>query len=349
MRRAVLPLTAALLLGPGFTPALAQSPTTIRGSGATFPAPLYVAWTERYHDVMDTRIRYSAVGSGEGVRQLLAGEVEFGASDTQVDPEAVPGNEPLLHIPTCLGAVVLTYHLPDVPEIRLTPQLIADIFSGEITHWDDIGLLEANAGVGLPDTPITVVHRHDASGTTDLFSRYLSASSRRWRKTIGHGTTLDWPVGYGTDGNDGVARMVGRSVGAIGYVELTFAVREGLAVVHVQNSSGEFVRPSVRTVSAAAAGTTTEICQTSLMEPSDPQAYPIAAFTWIVVPQELNRPGHVSSESRARTLASFLWWAIHEGQHMNEQLLYGALPESAKECARRSLRQLTWNGMVILP
>jgi phosphate transport system substrate-binding protein len=339
-------LLLALLQLPA---SVARAETTISGSGATFPAPLYAAWIERYHEVTETRIRYSAVGSGEGVRQLIAGEVELGASDTQVPEKMRPADEQLVHIPTCIGAVVLTYNLPDVPDIRLTPELIAAVFSGEITRWDDTELLRANAGVGLPDTPITVVHRHDASGTTDLFSRYLSASSRRWKRTIGSGTTLDWPVGYGADGNDGVARMVSRSRGAIGYVELTFAVREGLPLARVQNRSGAFVRPSVQSASAAATGPPNEGCATSLLEARDRAAYPIAAFTWIVVPQELNRPGLDCSESRAIALARFLWWAIHDGQQMNEQLLYGSLPEHARECARSSLRQLTWNGESLLP
>ena len=331
------------------TPAGPTHGTSVNGSGATFPAPLYAAWIERYHQLTETRIRYTPVGSGEGVRQLLAGEVEFGASDTLVAADEALAGEPLVHIPTCIGAVVLTYNLPDVPEIRLTPQLIADIFSGRITHWDDVPLLRANAGTGLPNLPITVVHRHDDSGTTDLFSSFLSTASRQWRSSIGAGRTLDWPVGYGADGNDGVARMVGRSRGGIGYVELTFAVQQGLPLARVQNRSGAYILPSVQSASAAASQPDRDGCRSVILDSPAPEAYPIAAFTWIVVPRELNRADHPSSEDRARALARFLWWAVHGGQEMNEALLYGALPAHTRECAQQSLLALTWDGEAVLP
>src|SRR5438876_9416261 len=242
------------VLGSGVPPAAAQM--LMNGAGATFPYPIYSKWFDEYAKVdPSVRFNYQSIGSGGGIRQITARTVDFGASDGPMNDDQLrkaPGD--LLHIPTVLGAVVATYNLPGDPKLRFTPELLADIFLGKVTSWNDPKIATVNPGVTLPRTPILVVHRSDGSGTTYIWVDYLSKVSKEWETKVGRGTSVKWPVGLGGKGNEGVAGQVKNTPGAIGYVELAYATKNRLPAAPVRNASGKFIEPSIESTTAAAAG-----------------------------------------------------------------------------------------------
>ncbi|PYM60828.1 MAG: phosphate ABC transporter substrate-binding protein PstS [Candidatus Rokuibacteriota bacterium] len=335
----------AVLLAALPSPAAAQM--LMNGAGATFPYPIYSKWFDEYTRVdPSARFNYQSIGSGGGIRQITARTVDFGASDGPMTDEqlkAAPGE--LLHIPTVLGADVVTYNLPGTPKLHFTPDIIADVFLGKITKWNDPRVTAANPGVALPDQPIVVVHRSDGSGTTYIWVDYLSKVSKEWEQKVGRGTSVNWPVGLGGKGNEGVAGQVKNTPGALGYVELAYAVQNKLPVGVVRNAAGKFVEPSIESTTAAAAAAAKDMpadFRVSITNPAGDDAYPIASFTWLLVYR--NQP----DETKGKTLVRFLWWAIHEGQKYPKDLLYAPLPPQVVKQIETKLKEITFQGKPLL-
>jgi len=283
-RIALLVLSSALAV-----PALAQ--TTLNGAGATFPYPMYSKWFSEYHNAHpEIQINYQSIGSGGGIRQVLAGTVDFGASDGPMTDEQLSQSKvKILHIPTVLGAVVPAYNVPGVTgEVKFTPEVIAGIFLGKITNWNDKAIAAANKDVKFPDQPIIVVHRSDGSGTTYIFTDYLSKISSEWANGPGKGTSIKWPVGLGGKGNEGVAGVVRQMQGALGYVELIYAVQNKIPYGSVKNASGSFVKASLESVTAAASSMKSMPAdfRVSITNAPGKDAYPISSFTWLLIPSQ---------------------------------------------------------------
>lgn len=318
-------LSAAIaLLAAGVACAGGQD---LNGAGATFPYPIYSKWFSDYARETGVRINYQSIGSGGGIRQLTEGTVDFGASDAPMsDAEMAKLKSPVLHFPTVLGAVVITYNLPGVSNVlKLSGPVVADIFLGKITKWNDSRIAALNSDAELPESDILVVHRSDGSGTTYIFSDYLSAVSPAWRGGPGKGKELSWPAGLGAKGNEGVAGQVKQMAGAIGYVELAYAKQNGLSFASVQNAAGSFVPPSIESVTAAAAGAAADLpantdYRISIVNAPGNDAYPISSFTYLLVYQ--NQPDSEKGEK----LVNFLRWYLREGEQSAASLDYAPLP-----------------------
>ncbi len=324
-------------------PALAGSEVFLWGTGASFPYPLYQKWIEIYQNQSEVRITYTPSGSGSGIRQLLERRVDFGGTDVVLSAEeAAQFQEQVLHIPTCIGAVAVIYHLPDAPALKLTPDLIADIFSGEITQWNDQRIARVNAAISLPRLRITTVHRSEASGTSHIFTQYLSKTSSKWREKVGFGKSVNWPTGIGVEGNLGVAEYVAKIKGSIGYVELTYAERNRLATAWLQNRSGHFIKPTLASVAAASKGELPPEAKVLITDPPSADAYPISAFTYIIFYRE--QAGRELPEKRAQVLGRFLWWITHEGQQYCGELLYAPLSNEAVSRAEQAIAAMTYAG-----
>jgi phosphate transport system substrate-binding protein len=300
----------------------------LTGAGATFPYPLYSKWFSDYASNKGVKINYQSIGSGGGIRQLIEGTVDFGASDSPMTDEelAKAKSGPILHIPMVMGAVVVTYNVPGLSRpLQLTGDVIADIFLGRIKKWNDARITALNGGAAVPNEDILVVHRSDGSGTTYIFTDYLAAVSPGWKNGPGRGKEVQWPAGLGAKGNEGVAGQVKQTPGAIGYVELAYAKQNRLPHAAVRNASGQFVQPSVESVTAAAAGVLGRMPENSdyrvsiVNAPGD-GAYPIASFTWILLYQ--NQP----NAEKGRKLLDFLTWALREGDAAAANLDYAPLP-----------------------
>ncbi len=327
-------LLAVLLVA---APAYAQ--TTLHGAGATFPYPVYSKWFSEYNKKRpDVRINYQSIGSGGGIRQVLAGTVDFGATDGPMsDDQLRQAKSKILHIPTVLGAVVPAYNVPGVSgELKFTPEALAGIFMGRITSWNAKELADANPGVALPNQPIVVVHRSDGSGTTFVWTDYLSKVSREWEGGPGRGTSVKWPVGLGAKGNEGVAGMIRQLEGSIGYVELIYAEQNKITYGSVKNSAGAFVRPSLTSTSAAAASVKDMPAdfRVSITNPPGKDAYPIASFTWLLIPTQS------SDGQKGKILADFLNWMLADGQPLAAQLHYAPLPKEVSDKVRVTIGQI---------
>jgi phosphate transport system substrate-binding protein len=315
----------------------------IQGAGATFPYPLYSKWIAEYQKV-DPRVRinYQSIGSGGGIRQIIERTVDFGASDAAMtDDELAKAPGKLLHIPMTLGAVVVTYNIPGVAGLKISPEVVAGIFLGEIKTWNDPRLVKLNSGAALPDKPITVVFRSDGSGTTAIFTEYLTTISATWKGRVGAGKSVKFPVGLGAKGNEGVAGQVRSSPGSIGYVELAYAKQTGLAYASIQNRAGLFIEPALRSITAAAASAANSMpddLRLSIVDANGEGAYPIAAFTYLLVYQDQ------TDKIKGKALAQFLWWAVHEGQAFGSALHYAPLPVEAAAKIETTLRSLRANG-----
>jgi phosphate transport system substrate-binding protein len=336
----------ALLVTGSLAPAAAAQ-TLINGAGATFPYPIYSKWFDAYTRVdPEVRFNYQSIGSGGGIKQISSRTVDFGASDGPMTDEQLkqaPGE--LLHIPTVLGADVVTYNLPGSPKLRFTPDILADIFLGKITKWNDARLTAANPGAALPDQPIVVVHRSDGSGTTYIWVDYLSKVSPEWQQKVGKGTSVNWPVGLGGKGNEGVAGQVKNTPGALGYVELAYAAKNKLPVGLVRNAAGKFVEPTIESTTAAAAGAARNMpadFRVSLTNPPGDEAYPIASFTWLLVYRE--QP----DQAKGRAIVNFLWWMSHEGQKFAADLLYAPLPPQVVKQIEARIKEINYQGKPLL-
>jgi phosphate transport system substrate-binding protein len=341
-RSVALALGAAALVA---APAGAQSLT---GAGATFPNPIYTKWFDAYNKATGVQINYQSIGSGGGIRQFTQGTVDFGATDGPMSPaqmEAVQNN--VLHIPTVIGAVVLTYHLPSLgtAQIQLDGATIADIYLGRITKWNDKRIASMNAGVALPNTDIIVVHRSDGSGTTYIFTDFLTKVSREWKDKVNYATSVKWPVGLGGKGNEGVTQQVKQIEGTIGYVELIYALSNNLPYAKIKNSAGNFVVPSLASATAAAASAKfakdTDF-RVSITNAPGAETYPIASFTWLLVRPDSKDP------AKAKLLRDFLTWMITpNAQAMAGELKYAPLPAEVVALIKPRIAGLKANGKPI--
>jgi phosphate transport system substrate-binding protein len=327
-------LLAALTLA---LPAMGQ--TTLNGAGATFPYPIYSKWFSEYNKLHpDVQINYQSIGSGGGIRQVLNGTVDFGASDgPMTDAQLKEAKIKILHIPTVLGADVPAYNVPGISgEIKFTPEALAGIFLGKIQTWNDPALTQVNPGVNFPNQPIIVVHRSDGSGTTYIFTDYLSKVSKEWEATVGKGTSVKWPIGLGGKGNEGVAGQIRQLAGSIGYIELIYAVENKITYGSVKNSAGNFVKASLDGVTEAAASVKnmpTDF-RVSITNAPGKTAYPISSFTWLLIPEQSKDP------KKGKILADFLEWMVTDGQKMTGQLSYAPLPENVVEKVKVAIKQV---------
>jgi phosphate transport system substrate-binding protein len=311
----------------------------LTGAGATFPYPLYSKWFNEYANKAGVKINYQSIGSGGGIRQLSEQTVDFGATDAPMsDAElAKAKGGPVLHVPTALGAVVVTYNLPGVTQpLKLTGDVVASIFQGQITKWNDARIAALNPGVTLPATDILVVHRSDGSGTSYVFTDYLASVSPAWATKPGKGKEVQWPVGLGAKGNEGVAGQVKQTPGAIGYVELAYANQNKLAAAELKNATGEFVAPSIASVTAAAAGAAGKLpantdYRVSIVNAAGAGVYPISSFTWIILYEK--QPDAV----KGKKLVDFLEWALTDGQALEAPLDYAPLPDAMRSALQTRL------------
>jgi phosphate transport system substrate-binding protein len=309
------------------------SGVALTGAGATFPQPIYNKWFSDYARNTGVKINYQSIGSGGGIRQLAEGTVDFGASDSPMkdDEIAKAKGGPILHIPTVLGAVVVTYNIPNVTQqLKLTGEAVADIFLGKITKWNDPRIATLNPGVALPAADILAVYRSDGSGTTFIFSDYLASISPAWAKAPGRGKELKWPVGIGAKGNEGVSGQVKQTPNSVGYVELTYAKQNRLGYASIRNRDGQFVEPSVETVTAAADAAMATFppntdYRVSIVNAPGARSYPISSFTWILVYR--NQP----DANKGQKLKDFLKWALTQGEKSAPPLDYGPLPASVSQ------------------
>ena len=327
-------------------PAAAQ--VKLNGAGATFPYIIYQDWMIAYNKTHpDVQLNYQSIGSGGGIRQFSDGTVDFGASDAPMKDSAIAAiNGNVLHIPTVLGGDVPTYNLPGVKTtLRFTPDLLADIFLGKLTKWSDPRIAAVNPGVTLPNTDILVVHRSDGSGTTFIWTDYLSKVSPEWDRKVGRGTSVNWPVGLGGKGNEGVTATVQQTPGAIGYVELGYAMANKLPAGIVRNKAGKFITPAMESITAAAAGAMKTMApstdfRVSITNPDGETAYPIASFTWFLIHKQYN------DAAKAGALVKFVWWAETEGQSRAAPLGYAPLPPQLRPWIEARLKSITVDGRV---
>jgi len=317
----------------------------LQGAGATFPNPVYQKWLSEYSKLHPkVQIDYQSVGSGAGIKQIQAQTVDFGASDTPMkdeDLKAAPAE--ILHIPTVLGAVVITYNLPSMNQpLKFSGEVVADIFLGKIKKWNDPKITADNPGVSLPSTDITVVHRSDGSGTSGVFTDYLSKVSAEWKEKVGSGTSPSWPVGIGGKGNEGVTGQIKNTPNTLGYVELVYAIQNKLPAAHIKNASGSFIEPSIQAVTAAAAASaanTPDDLRVSITNAQGPTAYPISSYTYILLYK------NQKDAAKGKVVVDFVWWGIHDGEKYAADLLYAPLPDDIVKRAEAKLNSITANGV----
>jgi len=317
--------------------------TRLNGAGATFPYVIYSKWFDIYYKNTGVQINYQSIGSGGGIKQIIEGTVDFGATDGPMSDEHLADalkkqKSEVLHIPTVLGAVAVAYNLPtEGKNIRLTSTVLADIFLGKITKWNDTRIAEDNPGLSLPNRAIIVAHRSDGSGTTFIFTDHLAKVSAQWESKVGRGTSVNWPIGLGGKGNEGVAGLLKQTVGSIGYVELAYAVKNNLPYAAIQNKAGAFVAPTITSVTAAAAGAFRDMpedLRVSITNPEGKDSYPISGFTWLLVYK--NPKDHVKRDA----LTQFLKWALSEGQSHAADLLYAPLPKEVRERSMQKVNSI---------
>ena len=337
MRRLTLLLLCALLA----LPAVAQ--TTLNGAGATFPYPMYSKWFSDYHKLhSDVQVNYQSIGSGGGIRQVTEGTVDFGASDMPMTDQQLAEAQgklktKIFNLPSVLGAVVPAYNIPGVSgEVKFTPDALAGIFLGKITKWNDKAITSVNPGVNFPDRDIIVIHRSDGSGTTFIWTDYLSKVSSDWKSQVGSGTSVKWPIGLGGKGNEGVAGSIRQLQGSIGYVELIYAVQNNIPYGSVKNAAGVFLKASLEGVTAAAASAPKMPAdfRVSITNAPGKDAYPISSFTWLLIPQQSK------DAAKGKILADFLNWMVTDGQKMTNALSYAPLPDTVVQKEKDAIKQV---------
>jgi phosphate transport system substrate-binding protein len=359
-----LVLIAAMFVGGCGTSSTPSSPTTsqpttsvptpaqasnLNGAGGTFPLPLYTKWFDEYYKLTGVQINYQGVGSGAGITQITEGTVDFGASDGIMTDEQITAAEaahgPILHIPMTSGAVAIIYNLTGIStgQLKLTGDVLADIYLKKITNWNDSRITALNPGLNLPDEAIAVVHRSDASGTTYIFTNYLSKVSDEWKTQVGNATAVNWPGDIGGEKNAGVAGMVQQTPGAIGYVELAYALQNNISYATLKNVAGNYEAPSLAGTTAAMTGVSLpDDMKIMITNSSNPDAYPICGFTWILV--------YVNQTDQAKGLAlvNMLWWAIHDGQQYVTALDYAPLSSDAIKKAENEILSIKYQGQPLL-
>lgn len=321
---------------------------TIMGAGSSFDNPLFSKMFSEYNKMNGQKINYQSVGSGAGIQQLTNKTVDFGASDATLNGKqdsAMPS--PAIHIPITAGAVVLSYNLPEVKDtLKLTPAVLADIYLGNIKKWNDPKIAAINKGVNLPATDIMVAHRSDGSGTTSIFTTYLSKVSTDWDSKVGKGTSVNWPVGLGGKGNEGVSGLIKQTPGAIGYIELAYAIQNSMPYAKMQNKAGNFINPSIESVTAAANIQIPADSKVSLTNTDAADGYPISGFSWVLLYKEQKYGDH--SLDKATKLVKLLWWMVHEGQQYSASLYYAPLSPAAVTVAENQLKSVTYDGKPVL-
>jgi len=331
---------AALLAACGLAASATAAPIQINGAGATFPNPIYSKWFSEYNKLHpDILINYQPIGSGGGIRQLTNQTVFFGATDGPMTNEQIQAaGARVLHLPTVLGAVVPVYEIPGLSgELKFTGALLADIFLGKVTKWNDPAIAKENAGVTLPAAEITVVHRSDGSGTSYIWCDFLAKSSPEWSKRVGVATSVNWPVGVGGKGNEGVAGLVKQTPNSIGYVELIYALQNKIPYGSVKNASGAYVRASIDAVTAAAAATDGKMppdFRVSITNAPGPQSYPISSFTWLLLYES------AKDKARSQAMVDFVKWALTDGQKYTNDLGYAPLPASVVKLEMEALKRI---------
>jgi phosphate transport system substrate-binding protein len=322
---------------------------SLNGAGATFPNPLYTKWFAEYKTLTGVEINYQAIGSGGGISQITEGTVDFGASDGIMNAEQIAKAEaahgPVLHIPMASGAVAIVFNLPGVNagQLKLTSDVLADIYLKKITRWNDARLTAINPGVSLPDRDIAVVHRSDGSGTTYIFTNYLAKISSEWQTRVGNATSVEWPGDIGGQGNAGVAGQVQQIPGSIGYVELAYALQNNIPYATLRNAAGNYIAPTLAATTKAAEGITLpDDMKVMITNSSNPDAYPICGFTWILA--YVNQ----ADQAKGTTLVNVLWWNIHEGQQYTTGLDYASLSTGAVAKAENEIRSIKYQGQPLL-
>ena len=325
-----------------------QDDNEVIGAGSSFDYPLFSKMFAEYNTVGGLKVNYQSVGSGAGISQLTNKTVDFGASDAPMNGKQDSAvSAPVVHIPVTAGAVVLSYNLPEVQgAIQLTPSVLADMFLGNITVWNDSKISAINKGVKLPSTPITIVHRSDGSGTTNIFTTYLSKVSDPWNTKVGKGSAVNWPAGLGSKGNEGVAGLIKQTPGAVGYIELAYAIQNSMPYASVQNKSGKFITPSTTSTMAAANTKMPADSKVSLTNTDAADGYPISGFSWVLVYREQNYNSR--SKAKAANLVKLLSWMIHDGQKFSAQLNYAPLSPAAVQVGDAILRSVTYDGKPLL-
>lgn len=320
---------------------------SLSGAGATFPQPFYVAAFQKFQETSGNQISYGGIGSGGGIRSLQDGTVDFAGSDAFLKDEDMQKMKPVIHIPTCAGAVVPVYNLKGVKDLKLTGEIIAEIYMGKITKWNDPKIASINPEIKLPNEKIIPVYRSDGSGTTNVFTDYLTKVSPEWASKLGAGKTVAFPTGVAAKGNPGVAGVVINTANAIGYVGSEYAFAEHVDFASVQNANGEFIRPDIKSVSLAASGEIPADTRLMITNSQVPGAYPIACLTWIIVYQEQNYSNR--SEDAARgTLALLKFMMSDDAQKIAPQVNYAPLPEKIRQLALKQLDKLTYNGKKLM-
>jgi phosphate transport system substrate-binding protein len=338
-------LSAVLFFAVISHTALAQ--LQLNGAGATFPYVIYSKWFDEYQKKTGVQFNYQSIGSGGGIKQVIEGTVDFGATDGPMKDEQLAeaktkqGTD-VLHIPTVMGAVVATYNVSGIGAgLKLTPDVLADIFLGSITKWNDPRIAASNKGVTLPNKPIVVVHRSDGSGTTYIFVDYLSKVSERWKSAVGVGTSVNWPLGLGGKGNEGVAGQVKQIDGSVGYVELAYAVKNNLSFATIRNRSGNFIVPSIESVTAAAMNEAKRMpadLRVSITDAAGKDSYPISGFTWLLVYRDQK------NAEKAKAMVNFLRWAMTDGEKFAAPLYYSPLPKEVVKMNQKLISSIRVNG-----
>jgi phosphate transport system substrate-binding protein len=342
-----LSLLAILGLLLGISTASLFAQLKLNGAGATFPNVIYSKWFDVYHSKSGVEFNYQSIGSGAGIKQVIEGTVDFGATDGPMNDQQLAeaktkqGTD-VVHIPTVLGAVVLTYNIPSAGAgLKLSGDVVAGIFLGEITNWNDSKIAALNPDRQLPDLAIIVAHRSDGSGTSFIFTDYLSKVSDAWTKKVGKGTSVNWPVGLGGKGNEGVTGVVKQSEGSIGYVELAYAVKNSLPYASVKNSAGNFITPTFESVTAAASGAAKAMpddFRVSITNAEGKDSYPISSFTWLLVYKSMKDP------AKAKALVDFLHWALKDGEGYAKDLYYAPLPKEVIKLCEKKINTIDIHG-----
>ncbi|MFC1553278.1 phosphate ABC transporter substrate-binding protein PstS [candidate division KSB1 bacterium] len=343
----IIIISALIVLISGIISPIFSQDNEILGAGATFPYPLYSKMFNVYNKSYNVRVNYQSIGSGGGIRQLINKTVDFGATDAFMKDEDIK-NAPaeIVHIPICLGAVVVTYNLPGNPEIRLSPEALSGIFLGTIKKWNAAEIKNLNPEISLPDQNIIVVHRSDGSGTTNIFTDYLGKISPEWDKEVGRGKSVNWPEGLGAKGNEGVAGLVKQIPGSIGYVELAYTIHNNMTGALIKNSKGNFIKPSIESISASANADIPADTRVSLTNTMSDNGYPISGFTWIILYKEQKYDNR--SREDALSLLNLLHWMTHEGQKYAPTLDYAPISEKVVGSVEDILSSVTYGGEKLL-
>lgn len=342
-----LKLAAVALAATCISLSASAQDNTLLGAGSTFVYPLFSKIFSEYGKTHNVKVNYQSIGSGGGILQLTNKTVDFGGSDAPLNAEQSKKiGAPVLHIPMASGAVVVTYNVPGVKTLRLTGKDIADIYLGKITNWNSGEIKAANKGVNLPDLPIVVIHRSDGSGTSFIWTDYLTKVNEEWAKKVGKGGAVNWPAGLGGKGNEGVANLVKQTPGAIGYNELAYAVQNKMTYADVQNKSGKFITPTLASTTASSNVELPANSEVSLTNTDNPKGYPISSFTWALIYKEQKYSDR--SDAKAKMLLQLLWYNVHEGQKNCAPLNYAPLSKSALKVAEKILKSATYGGKAIL-